>query len=80
MIGQQQRAALARALTRRPTLLLADEPTAHQDTGSAHRIWHVLREATDNGTACLVATHDALAATHADRVWEITDGRVQSRG
>jgi ABC-type lipoprotein export system ATPase subunit len=78
-VGQQQFAALARALTRQPTLLLADEPTAHQDTSSAHRIWHVLREATDNGTTCLIATHDAAAATHADRVWEITDGRVQSQ-
>jgi ABC-type lipoprotein export system ATPase subunit len=78
-VGQQQRAALARALTRQPTLLLADEPTAHQDTASAHRIWHVLREATEDGTACLIATHDASAATHGDRVWEITDGRVRSR-
>jgi putative ABC transport system ATP-binding protein len=75
-IGQQQRAALARALAIRPAALLADEPTSHQDAGSAQRVWAALADAAADGTACLVATHDATAAAHADRVWHIADGRV----
>jgi putative ABC transport system ATP-binding protein len=75
-IGQQQRAALARALAIRPAALLADEPTSHQDARSAQRVWSALSDAAADGTACLVATHDAAAAAHADRVWHITDGRV----
>jgi len=75
-IGQQQRAALARALAIRPAALLADEPTSHQDAGSAQRVWAALTDAAADGTACLVATHDASAAARADRVWHIVDGRV----
>lgn len=75
-IGQQQRAALARALAIRPAALLADEPTSHQDAASARRVWSALADAAADGTACLVATHDATAAAHADRVWHIADGRI----
>jgi putative ABC transport system ATP-binding protein len=75
-IGQQQRTALARALVDRPVALLADEPTSHQDAGSAELVWHALDAACAAGTACLVATHDESAATHADRVFRIEDGRV----
>jgi putative ABC transport system ATP-binding protein len=75
-IGQQQRAALARALVDRPRALLADEPTSHQDVGSAVRVWRALDAACAEGTACLVATHDEAAAVHADRVWRIEDGRI----
>jgi putative ABC transport system ATP-binding protein len=75
-IGQQQRVALARALVQRPVLLLADEPTSHQDRRSADRVWAAIAAAREDGTACLVATHDGTAATHADRVWEIADGRL----
>jgi putative ABC transport system ATP-binding protein len=75
-IGQQQRTALARALVDRPSALLADEPTSHQDAGSAALVWHALDAACAEGTACLVATHDEAAASHADRVWRIEDGRI----
>ncbi|HEV2592891.1 MAG TPA: ATP-binding cassette domain-containing protein [Gaiellaceae bacterium] len=77
-IGQQQRVALARALVQRPALLLADEPTSHQDRRSADRVWAAIAAAREDGTACLVATHDGAAAAHADRVWEIADGRLAS--
>ena len=77
-IGQQQRVALARALVLRPALLLADEPTSHQDRRSADRVWGAIAAAREDGTACLVATHDGTAAAHADRVWEIADGRLAS--
>lgn len=75
-IGQQQRAALARALVCSPTVLLADEPTSHQDAASAELVWDALAAAADAGTACLVATHDDEAAPRGDRVWHIADGRV----
>jgi putative ABC transport system ATP-binding protein len=75
-IGQQQRIALARALVQRPWLLLADEPTSHQDRRSADRVWVAIAAARASGTACLVATHDPAATAHADRVWEIADGRI----
>ncbi|HEY2777182.1 MAG TPA: ATP-binding cassette domain-containing protein [Gaiellaceae bacterium] len=75
-IGQQQRTALARALADRPSALLADEPTSHQDTASAALVWHALDAACAEGTACLVATHDEAASRHADRVWRIEDGHI----
>jgi ABC-type lipoprotein export system ATPase subunit len=76
-LGQQQRIALARALAVRPTVLLADEPTSHQDSESADQVWAALRSVCDAGTACLVATHDERLAVRADSVWLIEDGRVR---
>jgi putative ABC transport system ATP-binding protein len=75
-IGQQQRTALARAVVDRPRALLADEPTSHQDAGSAAPVWHALDTACAEGAACLVATHDEAASSHADRVWRIEDGHI----
>jgi ABC-type lipoprotein export system ATPase subunit len=75
-IGQQQRAALARALALRPTLLLADEPTSHQDARSAELVWAAIDHARAQGAACLVATHDTAAADRGDRVWQIAGGRL----
>jgi len=75
-IGQQQRTALARALVLAPPVVLLDEPTSHQDGGSAELVWRSLRRAAAGGTACLVATHDESAAGQADRVWRIDDGRI----
>lgn len=66
--GQQQRVALARALAVDPSVLLADEPTSHQDHGHVDVIRAALRAAADRGTACVVVTHDArlqsLATKH----------------
>jgi putative ABC transport system ATP-binding protein len=76
-IGQQQRTALARALILRPQLLLADEPTSHQDAGWRDAVWHLLVEAAADCTASLVATHEPEIAAHAARVWQIEGGRVR---
>ena len=62
-VGQRQRAAIARALSHRPALLLADEPTASVHPGQADEILHLLRGlARDAGTALVVTTHDPARA------------------
>ncbi len=75
-IGEQQRTALARALLLSPRLLLADEPTGHQDAVWAREVFRVLRAAADRGSACFVATHNPEATRWVDRVLGIRDGLV----
>jgi putative ABC transport system ATP-binding protein len=75
-IGQQQRTALARALLLEPAVLLADEPTSHQDAGWRDSVWKLLAEASERGTACLVATHEEQAAAMATRCWTIAEGAL----
>ena len=75
-IGQQQRTALARALVLQPALLLADEPTSHQDAGWRDRVWELLVEAAETGTTCLIATHEEEVGRYATRVWAIDGGVV----
>ncbi len=75
-IGQQQRTALARALVLSPAILLADEPTSHQDAGWRDRVWALLEESASAGTSCLVATHEGTVREHASRVWEIEGGTI----
>jgi len=76
-MGEQQRAALARALVLSPRLLLADEPTGHQDADWARGVFRAIRFAAREGTACLVATHHREAIEFADRVLGIRDGQVR---
>ena len=75
-LGEQQRVAVARALLLRPAVLLADEPTAHQDRGHADGLLDALTGAARQGTAVLVATHDEQAWARADRVLSMRDGRL----
>jgi len=77
-IGQQQRTALARALVLRPTVLLADEPTSHQDAGWRDAVWRLLLEAAAEGTTCLVATHEEEAAQYATRILRVAEGVIES--
>ncbi|MGW5049643.1 ABC transporter ATP-binding protein [Actinokineospora sp. NPDC004072] len=74
--GQQQRAALARAVVGRPAVLLADEPTAHLDHGSIPAVLGLLRRVADAGTAVLVATHHDQVHTIADRTLNLVEGRI----
>lgn len=76
-IGEQQRTALARALVLSPRLLLADEPTAHQDEAWARGVLRALAHAAREGTSCLVATHNEAVIRFADRVVAIRDGVVR---
>lgn len=75
-LGEQQRAALARALVASPALLLADEPTGHQDSVWARGVMRALRNACGEGTACLVATHNPEVLRYVDRILGIRDGEL----
>ncbi len=75
--GQQQRVAIARALASRPTVLFADEPTGNLDSGSSAEVLGMLRETVErDGQTILMVTHDPKAATAADRVLFLADGRI----
>jgi putative ABC transport system ATP-binding protein len=75
-LGEQQRVAVARALLLRPAVLLADEPTAHQDRDHADRLLDAFTAAARDGAAVLVATHDEIAWARADRVLSMRDGSL----
>jgi putative ABC transport system ATP-binding protein len=75
--GEQQRAAIARALVHRPALLLADEPTGNLDEDSAGRIIELLtRLARQQGTTMLLVTHSTAVAQAADRVLRLHHGQI----
>jgi lipoprotein-releasing system ATP-binding protein len=75
--GQQQRVAIARALSRKPPLVLADEPTGNLDSDSANEIFGLLRRFNrEFGTTCLIVTHDPRIAERCDRTITIVDGKV----
>jgi putative ABC transport system ATP-binding protein len=75
--GEQQRTSIARALLLRPRLLLADEPTAHQDHELADVVLDCLREHAEAGGACVLVSHHRNALDRADRVLTMTDGMLQ---
>jgi putative ABC transport system ATP-binding protein len=75
--GEQQRAAIARALAHRPALLLADEPTGNLDEDTGGRIIALLTDLSrQQGTTMLLVTHSTRVAQTADRVLRLTHGRV----
>ncbi|MHB8464524.1 MAG: ABC transporter ATP-binding protein [Acidimicrobiales bacterium] len=75
--GEMQRAAIARALVANPRLILADEPTGNLDSATGAEILDVLAtQVSDAGAALVMVTHDATAASRADRVLHVRDGRM----
>ena len=75
--GQQQRVAVARALASRPAVLFADEPTGNLDSRTGEEVLRLLRHSCDDlGQTIVMVTHDAHAATFADRIVFLKDGRV----
>jgi putative ABC transport system ATP-binding protein len=75
--GQQQRVAAARAMVTRPQLIFADEPTGNLDSRSATELLEMIRGAVDDyGQTVVMVTHDARAASYADRVVFLADGRI----
>ena len=75
--GQQQRAAIARALMNRPRILLADEPTGNLDSETSDSIYRLLKEINKEfQSTFIVITHDKKIAERTDRIIELKDGRV----
>ncbi|WP_189109122.1 ABC transporter ATP-binding protein [Streptomyces camponoticapitis] len=75
--GQQQRVALARALVTRPDVLFGDEPTGALDSRTGQEVLALLRGMVDGGQTVIMVTHDPMAASYADRVLFLADGRVR---
>jgi putative ABC transport system ATP-binding protein len=75
--GQQQRVAIARALMSRPAVLFADEPTGNLDSASSGEILDLIRHSVDeSGQTVVMVTHDPRAASIADRILFLEDGRI----
>ncbi len=74
--GQQQRVAIARAITQKPSVILADEPTGNLDNKSGSEILKILSELNAGGATIVLITHDINVANRAERVIEISDGRI----
>jgi len=77
--GEQQRVAVARALAKRPPLVLADEPTGNLDRDTGRGIWSLMHQLNrETGAAFLVVTHDPTVARNADRVYRIEQGYLRA--
>jgi putative ABC transport system ATP-binding protein len=75
--GQQQRVAVARALASRPQIIFADEPTGNLDSRSSAEILGFMRRAVrEFGQTIVMVTHDPTAASYADRVVFLADGKI----
>jgi putative ABC transport system ATP-binding protein len=78
--GQQQRVAVARALVSRPAVIFADEPTGNLDSHAGAEVLRFLRHAVDAyGQTIVMVTHDPMAASRADEVLLLADGRLVDR-
>ena len=78
--GEQQRVAIARAVINHPAIMLADEPTGSLDSGNSRTVLRILRELNEKLQQTIVMiTHDAEAASMANRIVEMRDGQIFSR-
>lgn len=75
--GQQQRVAIARALASKPAIIFADEPTGNLDSKTGSEVLNFMRRAvTDLGQTIVMVTHDAVAASYADIIVFLKDGKI----
>jgi putative ABC transport system ATP-binding protein len=74
--GQQQRAAISRALANDPPLLIADEPTGNLDPTSAHMVFDIFKTLVDEGKTIMMVTHDKELAAQVSRQIEIVNGKI----
>lgn len=76
--GELRRMAIARALVRKPAVILADEPTGDLDDENTEAVLQQLRSLADEGTAVLLVTHEKEAEKYADMVCRMDGGRIYS--
>ncbi len=76
--GQQQRVAISPAPLRKPSILLADEPTGNLDSANGQEVMNLLTELNENGTTVVMVTHSPLDAEYAHRVIHLFDGQIVS--
>lgn len=74
--GQQQSAAIARALANDPKILVTDEPTGNLDTYTAEKVFDLLTQLAEQGKTILMVTHDDDLAQRAQRIITLEDGRI----
>jgi putative ABC transport system ATP-binding protein len=75
--GQQQRVAIARAMASKPQIIFADEPTGNLDSKTGSEVLSFMRRAvTELGQTIVMVTHDAVAASYADRIVFLADGKI----
>ncbi len=75
--GQKQRVAIARALINKPSIILADEPTANLDKQTSIQIFDTLEELKDEGKAILIITHKDYMHERSDIVYSMHEGELQ---
>jgi putative ABC transport system ATP-binding protein len=80
--GEAQRVAIARALINNPSVIIADEPTAHLDTKLSHEFMAIMKQLKARGTTIILASHDPIVydSELADRVVELRDGQIVPGG
>lgn len=76
--GEQQRAAIARALINEPRLILADEPTGNLDSRSGQEVMETLQELNEEGHTIVMVTHEKYVAECARRIVTLKDGKIVS--
>ncbi|MFH0904683.1 MAG: ABC transporter ATP-binding protein [Methanobacteriota archaeon] len=76
--GEQQRTAIARALSNHPAIILADEPTGEVDTKTRDMIVNLLKKLSEEGHTILVVTHDTAVAQRTGRIITMCDGKIES--
>jgi ABC-type lipoprotein export system ATPase subunit len=74
--GQQQRAAMARAIANDPAIIVADEPTGNLDSRTAERVWGLFTDLSQQGKTIIIVTHDSTLARRATRTAIISDGEI----
>ena len=77
--GEAQRVTIARALINNPSIIIADEPTAHLDTANSRELMEILQELKAEGKTLLLSSHDPLVyeSPVVDRVVNVRDGRIE---
>jgi putative ABC transport system ATP-binding protein len=76
--GEQQRAAIARALANDPPILVADEPTGNLDSHTAMHVQNLFTNLVEEGKTVIVVTHETTPNTRFERVITLSDGTVES--